>query len=133
MPQPGSVIGDVIETFKEQGGKAAKEIISAPVDIVKASFKQPIPNPSAERQQQIKAEEKAKLAKVRSGLSVLQESSAPAQEDRRVQQGAEKAERGQSNQNAAMNNQLSASMTVKKKPEPLVVQQKRQNKLHGAG
>jgi hypothetical protein len=43
------------------------------------------------------------------------------------------AQKGQINQNAQVNNQLSASMTPKKKPEPLVVQQKRNDRLHGAG
>lgn len=132
MPKPGSIIGDILEVGREQGGKIVKEVASVPIDIVKASFDQPIPNPTAERTQQIKAEDKARLAKIRSGLSVMQDSPPPQKEEARVQQGAETAERGQVNQNAARN-QLSASMTPKKKPEPLVVQQKRNNKLHGAG
>ncbi len=127
MPQPGSVLGDTFEQLKETGKKVSKEVFKAPVDIVKASFEQPIPNPSAERSAQIKAEDNAKLAKVRSGLSVMQESPPPPPQDLRIQQGAEKAEKGQ------QDTQLSASMTPKKKPEPLVVQQKRNNKLHGAG
>lgn len=134
MPQSGSVLGDVVETFKEHGGKAVKEIIKTPLDIVKASFDQPIPNPSEERTQQIKDAEKAKLAKVRSGLAMESEMrTAPPQEQPRIQQGAEITEKGQVSNTAQMNNQLSASMTPKKKPEPLVVQQTRKNKLQGAG
>lgn len=136
MPNPGSVLGDIVETFKEQGTKAVKEIARTPVDIVKASFEQPIPNPSEERQQQLKSEKDAKLAAVRSNLRAEVDAMRPRPEQPRAQQGAEMAERGQANQMGKMNNagaQLSASMTPKKKPEPLVVQQKRNNKLHGAG
>jgi len=73
MPLQGSILGDVLEQGGEHLKKGLKEIASAPVDIVKASFEQPIPNPSAERAAQIKSEEKAKLAKVRSGLAIEQE------------------------------------------------------------
>ncbi len=137
MPHPGSVLGDIIETFKEEGTKVAKEVAHAPIDIVKASFEQPISNPTPERQQQLKVEKESKLAAVRSNLRAEVDAMKPKPEQPRVLQGAEIAERGQSNQMGKMNNQggaqLSASMTPKKKPEPLVVQQKRNNKLHGAG
>lgn len=136
MPQPGTIIGDVFEQVREHGKKVVKEVAKAPFDIVKASFEQPISNPSAERTAQMKADDKAKLAKVRSKLEDQIQTAPKQQEDRRIFQGAEKVERGMANQNAQMNNsgqQLSASQTPKKKPEPLVVQQKRQNKLHGAG
>ncbi|MGE5042053.1 MAG: hypothetical protein ACM3IJ_04065 [Candidatus Levyibacteriota bacterium] len=134
MPHVGTIFGDVVETLKENTGKAAKEIARAPIDIVKASFEQPIPNPSAERQQQLKAEEQSKLAAVRSNLRAEVDAMKPRPEQPRVQQGAEMAERGQQNQMGKMNNTpLSASQTPKKKLEPLVVQQKRNNKLHGAG
>lgn len=134
MPQPGTVLGDILETAREQGGKIVKEVVSAPIDIVRESFDQPIPNPSAERQQQVKAEDKAKLAKIRSGLSMEQEMRT-APPEQKVQQGAEMAERGQTNQNAQMNNQgqpLSSSMTPKKQMQPLVLQQKRKDRLQGA-
>lgn len=133
--QKGTIIGDVIETFKDEGGKVLRETgkqLVSPLNILEGL--DPV-NPAevAEKSKQYKMEEKAKLAKVRSGLAVMQETPTRPQEDRRIQQGAETAERGQTNQNAAMNNQLSASMTPKKKPEPLVVQQKRKDKLQGAG
>ncbi len=137
MPQPGTILGDLVETVKEQGGKAVKEIASAPIDIVKASFEQPIPNPTAERKQELEAKRKAELAKVRSGIAVLNESKPQQKEDRRIQQGAEKAERGQTNQAAQMNNQgqpLSANQTTKKKMEPPVLTQKRKDRAPaGAG
>lgn len=135
MPHPGSVLGDIIETFKEEGTKVVKEVARTPVDIVKASFEQPIPNPSPERQQQLKVEKESKLAAVRSNLRAEVDALRPKPEQPRVQQGAEMAERGQANQMGKMNNAgaLSASMTPKKKIEPLVVQQKRNNKLQGAG
>ncbi|MBP6913364.1 MAG: hypothetical protein KBC00_02015 [Candidatus Levybacteria bacterium] len=133
MPKPGTVFGDVLEQFYEQGEKIGKEVIKAPVDIVKASFEQPIPLPTQERTQQLKAEEKAKLAKVRSGIAMEQEFKSTQPEEKRVEQGATITEKGKPNQQAQINNQLSANMTPKKKPEPLVVQQKRNNKLHGAG
>lgn len=134
MPQPGTILGDTFEQLKDAGKKIVKEVVTSPVDIVLESFEQPIPNPTKERAQQLEAERKAKLAKVRSGLSVLQETPSKPQEDRRIEQGATITEKGQTNKNAQMNNQqLSANMTPKKKPEPLVVQQKRNNKLHGAG
>jgi hypothetical protein len=133
MPKPGTVFGDVLEQFKEQGKAIGKEVVKMPVDIVKASFEQPIPLPTQERTQQLKAEEKARLAKVRSGIAMEQEFKSPPPEEKRIQQGATTTEKGQINQNAQVNNQLSASMTPKKKPEPLVVQQKRNDRLHGAG
>lgn len=136
MPHPGSVLGDIIETFREEGTKAAKEVARAPIDIVKASFEQPISNPSPERQQQLKVEKESKLAAVRSNLRAEVDAMKPRPEQPRVQQGAEMAEKGQANQMGKMNNSgsaLSASMTPKKKIEPLVVQQKRSTKLQGAG
>lgn len=135
MPQIGTIFGDVVETLKENTGKAAKEIARAPIDIVKASFESTIPNPTAERQQELKMEKESKLAAVRSNLRAEVEAMKPRPEQPRPQQGAEMAEKGQQNQMAKMNNSspLSASQTPKKKLEPLVVQQKRNNKLHGAG
>lgn len=136
MPQKGTIIGDIVETFKEEGTKVVKEIVTAPVDIVKASFEHSIPNPSQERTQQLKAEEAAKLAEVRSGLAMQAELSSPPPE---VERGETQAEKGQTNQNAKMNDLqgqptgLAANIKPKKKMEPLVVQQKRNNKLHGAG
>lgn len=137
MPQPGTIIGDIAETFKEEGKKIVKEIASAPVDIVKASFEHSIPNPSQERTQQLKEEEKAKLAEVRSGLAMQAELASTPQPQ--AERGETKAEKGQTNQNAKMNDLqgqptgLAANIKPKKKMEPLVVQQKRNNKLHGAG
>ncbi len=139
MPQPGTILGDIVEQVREQGGKAIKEIASAPVDIVKASFEQPIPNPTEEREQQLKAKDEADLKAARARQHQIVGDMKPRrqpQEDRRIQQGAEKAERGQTNQMAQMNNQgqpLSASQTTKKKMEPPVLTQKRKDRLHGAG
>lgn len=139
MADTSSVLGGVLETFKEEGKKALKETgkqLVGSVNILEGL--DPI-NPSevTDKSKQYEAEKKAKLAKVRSGLSMMEEGKPKPQEDRRIQEGAEKAERAQTNQNAQMNNPggqpLSASQTPKKKIEPLVVQQKRQNKLHGAG
>lgn len=136
MADTGSIIGSIAETFKDEGVKAVKEVAGGLVKSINILEGLDPVNPSevAQKSQQYKAEEKAKLAKVRSGLAVMQESRPQPQEDRRIQQGAETAERGQVNQNAQMNNQqLSANMKPQKKMEPLAVQQKRQNKLHGAG
>lgn len=135
MPQ---MIGDVAETLKEHSGKAIKEIASTPVDIIKASFgDEVIPNPSAQRKQEIKAKDTAETEAIRRNLRAEVDAMRPKQEQPRIQQGEALAEQGKGNQNAAMNNlqgqPLSSSMTPKKKLEPLVVQQKRNNKLHGAG
>lgn len=136
MADSGSVLGGVLETFKEEGKKIVKETgkqLAGSVNILEGL--DPI-NPSevAQKSEQYEAEKKAKLAKIRSGLSMMEESRPRPQEDRRIDQGASLAEKNQSNQNAQMNSQqLSASQTPKKKVEPLVVQQKRQNKLQGAG
>jgi hypothetical protein len=139
MADNGTVLGGVLEAFKEEGKKIVKETgkqLAGSVNILEGL--DPI-NPSevADKSKQYEAEKKAKLAKVRSGLSMMEEFKGKPQEDRRIEQGTEKVEKSQINQNAQMNNpggqQLSASQTPKKKIEPLVVQQKRNNKLHGAG
>ncbi len=41
MLKRGTIIGDIVETAREQGVNVVKEVASAPVDIVKASFKAP--------------------------------------------------------------------------------------------
>ena len=141
MPQPGTIFGDIVETVKEHGGKAVKEIASAPLDIVKESFEQPIPNPDAERQQELKAKDEADLKAARARQHQIAQDMKPRQqpqEDRRIQQGAENAERGQTNQMAQMNNQgsqqLSASMTPKKPMQQApAVEGKRKDRLRGAG
>lgn len=138
MPKAGTVIGDILETFKSEGTKALKETgsqLAGSFNILEGL--DPVNSSEvAAKSKQYKAEEKAKLAKIRSGLAMMQETAPRPQEDRRIETGAAQAERGAQNQNAQMNNpgqQLSANMKPQKKIEPLVVQQKRNNKLHGAG
>lgn len=139
MPQPGSILGDTIEQFKDQGGKAAKEVVKeiaqTPLNILEG-VAPTTPEKVQAKSIEFKQEKQAKLAKIRSELGSQIQTSPRQKEDRRIFQGAETAERGMANSNANMNSggqALSANMTPKKKPEPLVVQQKRNNKLHGAG
>lgn len=139
MPQPGSILGDTIEQFKDQGGKAAKEvvkeIVKTPVNILEG-LARTTPEKVQQEREKDKQVKQIGLSKIRSELGSQIQTVPRQKEDRRIFQGAETAERGMANQNAAMNSggqQLSANMTPKKKPEPLVVQQKRNNKLHGAG
>lgn len=132
MPQKGTVIGDILGEFGEQGKKVVKEvateIVKTPINILEGI--DPVNTAEvAQKTQQYKAEEKSKLAKVRSGLEAIRTVPPPE----RVSQGAEMAEQAKTNQAAQQNNQLSASMTQKKKMQPLVLQQKRKDKLHGAG
>lgn len=138
MPDKSTVIGGIFETFKDEGKKVVKEVVSevakTPLNILEGLA--PVtPTEVDQKSQEYKMKDKAKLAKIRGGLSM--ESAPKQQEDRRIFQGAETAERGMVNANASMNNSggqpLSANVTPKKKPEPLAVQQKRNNKLHGAG
>lgn len=139
MPNKNSVLGGVLETFKEEGKKIGKEvaseIIKTPVNILEGI--DPTTNEEVKaKSMQNEQEKKAKLSKIRSELGAQLQTAPKQHEDRRIFQGAETAERGMANQNAAMNSggqQLSANVTPKKKPEPLVVQQKRNNKLQGAG
>lgn len=139
MADTSNVLGGVIETFKEEGKKVAKEvateIVKTPVNILEGLA--PVnPQEVQAKSMEFKQEKQAKLAKIRSELGSQIQTAPKQKEDRRIFQGAETAERGMINTNASMNSggqQLSASMTPKKKPEPLVVQQKRNNKLHGAG
>lgn len=139
MVDTSTVLGGVLESFKEEGKKIVKETGKQLVGSVNILEGLDPVNPSdvADKSKHYEAEKKAKLVNVRSGLSMMEEFKGKPQEDRRIEQGAEQAERGQTNQNAQMNNPggqpLSASQTPKKQMEPLVVQQKRQNKLHGAG
>ncbi len=139
MPQKGTIIGDVLETFRDEGKKIAKEtvteIVKAPLNILEGLA--PVNPPEvAQKTQEYKMKDQAKLAKVRSGLAMQQEMAAPP-EAPKAQQGAEMAERGQANSNAQMNNLQGQPSGIyvppKKKMEPLAVQQKRSNKLHGAG
>lgn len=141
MPQKGTILGDTIEVFKEQGAKGAKEIgieiakTVAPINLLEGLA--PVNPPEvAQKTQEYKAKDAAKLAKIRSGLAMQQEMAAPPQPPK-AQQGAEMAERGQVNQAGQMNNLQGQSSKIyvppKKKMEPLAVQQKRSNKLHGAG
>ncbi len=139
MPQKGTVLGDFVSELGEQGKKIAKETVSeiakTPINILEGLA--PINPPEvAQKTQEYKMKDQAKLAKIRSGLAMQQEMPAP-QEQPRTQQGAESAERGQANSNTQMNNLQGQSSKIyvapKKKMEPLAVQQKRSNKLHGAG
>lgn len=139
MPQKGTVIGDVIGAFQEEGLKIVKEtateIVKTPINILEGLA--PINPPEiAQKSQEYKMKDQAKLAKIRSGIAMQQEMAAPP-ESPKAQQGAEMAERGQANQNAQMNNLQGQPSGIyvapKKKMEPLAVQQKRSNKLHGAG
>lgn len=140
MPQKGTVLGDVIGAFQEEGLKIAKETgtelikTAAPINILEGLA--PINPPEiAQKSQEYKAKDAAKLAKIRSGLAMQQEMPAPPEQ--KVTQGAEMAERGQVNQTGQLNNLQGQSSKIyvapKKKMEPLAVQQKRSNKLHGAG
>lgn len=138
--QKGSLIRDVIGEMGEQTKKGAKEVVTeiakTPVNLLGdlAPFNS---HEYSEKKQKHEAKKAQNLAAIRSNLRAEVAAMKPAVEQPRVQQGAEMAERGQTNQQARMNNAggqpLSASMTPKKKIEPLVVQQKRNNKLHGAG
>lgn len=136
MPQIGSVIGDLIETGREQGGNIVKEVVSetaksfnilegiAPVDPVKV--------------EQMQAKEasvkKSKLSALHQEVQSMKAGPPQPTEEQRIQQGAEMAEKGQANQAGQMNNQLSSSMTPKKKMEPLALTQKRKDKAPaGAG
>ncbi len=139
MPQKGTVLGDFVSELGEQGKKVLKEtateIVKTPLNILEGLA--PVNPPEvAQKSQEYKARDQAKLAKIRSGLAMQQEMAAPPEQPK-PQQGAEMAERGQTNQNAQMNNLQGQSSGIyvppKKKMEPLAVQQKRSNKLHGAG
>lgn len=140
MPQIGSIIGDTFEQIREQGGKVAKEVVTevakTPVNILEGL--NPV-NPAEvqEKSMKYKQEKDAKLASARSRLHQEVEAMKPRPqptEEQRIQQGAEMAEKGQTNQAGQMNNQLSSSMTPKKKMEPLALTQKRKDKAPaGAG
>lgn len=139
MPDTSTVLGGVLETFKEEGKKIGKEvateIVKTPVNILEG-LAPTTPEKVQAESMQFKQEKKAKLAKIRSELGSQIQTAPKQQEDRRLFQGAATAERGQVNANAQMNNaggQLSANQKPQKKMEPLAVQQKRNNKLHGAG
>lgn len=138
MPQPGSVIGDVFESVKEQGGKIVKEVAKETVKSINILEGLDPVNPQevAEKSKMYKEQDKAKYAQIKSRLHQEVEAiRIPSRPE--PQKGVEMAEKGQQNQMANLNNQstsqLSAGTTPKKKLEPLVVQQKRNNKLHGAG
>lgn len=141
--QKGTVPGDVLEMITDQGGKAIKETgkqLVSPLNILEGL--DPI-NPAevAEKSKMFKEKEKQEVAQVRSRLhQEIQAIKIGPQEDRRIQTGEEQAEKGKTNQALTMNNvnpngpqPLSANMTPKKKAVPLVVQQKRKDKLQGAG
>lgn len=140
MPQPGSVLGDVLETVKHEAGNVAKEVGGGVVKSINILEGLDPVNPGevAEKSKMFKEKDKAELAAKRRSLHQEVEAmrTAPRPQEQ-PQQGAQIAEKAQSNQMANMNNQsasqLSAGITPKKKLEPLVVQQKRNNKLHGAG
>lgn len=139
MADSSTIHGAIFETFKEEGKKVAKEVITeiakTPVNILEGLA--PVnPQEVQAKSMEFKQEKKAKLAKIRSELGSQIQTVPRQQEDKRIFQGAEKVERGQTNQNAQMNQggqPLSANMKPQKKMEPLAVQQKRNNKLHGAG
>lgn len=128
MPQKGTVWGDFVSELGEQGKKVLTETgkelakTAAPVDILEGLA--PINPPEvAEKTQQYKAQDAAKLAKIRSGIAMQQEMAAPP-EPPKAQQSADPAERAQG----------PGPLMKRDKPmEHLSVQQKRNDKLHGAG
>lgn len=140
MPQKGTVIGDVIGSFQEEGVKVFKETGKQLISSINILENLDPVNPTEVKQKskEYKASDEAKLAAARKRLheEVIHMAPPPAEKPK-VQQGAEMAEQGQVNTNAQMNNLQGQSSKMyvppKKKMEPLVVQQKRNNKLHGAG
>lgn len=140
MPQRGTVVGDVIGSFKDEGLKAVKETGKQLISSINILEDLDPVNPAEVKQksQEYKLDDQAKLAAARKRLhEEVSHMMPPSPEAPKVQQGAEIAEKGQVNQNAQMNNLQGQSSKIyvapKKKMEPLVVQQKRQNKLQGAG
>ncbi len=136
MADTSTIPGALFETLKEEGGKVVKEVVKETAKSVNLLESLPPTTPEKVQQESMKykQEKQIGLSKIRSELGSQIQTAPKKQEDRRIFQGAEKAERGQVNQNAQMNNQqLSANMKPQKKMEPLAVQQKRNNKLHGAG
>lgn len=139
MPDTSTVLGGVLETFKEEGKKVGKEVVTeiakTPVNILEG-LAPTTPEKVQAETMQYKQKKQVDLAKVRSKIEDQIQTAPKQKEDRRLFQGAAVAERGQVNQSAQMNNaggQLSANQKPQKKMVPLAVQQKRQNKLHGAG
>lgn len=140
MPQKGTVIGDVIGSFQDEGIKVVKETAKQLVSSINILESLDPINPTevTQKSKEYKAQDEAKLAAARKRLhQEVIHMAPPASEQPKPQQGAEMAEQGQVNQNAQMNNLQGQSSKIyvapKKKMEPLVVQQKRNNKLQGAG
>lgn len=140
MPQKGTVIGDVIGSFQDEGIKVIKETGKQLVSSINILESLDPVNPAEVKQksQEYKAKDEAKLAAARKRLhQEVIHMSPPPPEQPKPQQGAEAAEQGQVNQNAQMNNLQGQSSKMyvppKKKMQPLVVQQKMKDKLQGAG